>query len=472
MGIKKQMLFFISLFLLALAVRLLPIYLFGGWGITLDMHQYDSLARSLAENRGYRWYTHEEAAQFAKDLAYFGVHVSLPSDPNGIPTSFRAPLYPFFLSLIYRLVALRSRFISARIVQAVLGAGVAIITSLLACVINSTRRQSQIAGGIVAFYTILIFYPLGLVTENLFIPLLLLNLIALVAAGKSNRLPFSALAGFVAGLTALTRSLVVATWPLQVWWLWKYHGGRRKGLFHSTVLILFMLLTTLPWSIRNSLLYKQPVWIETSLGYVLYLGYHPTSTGIVQPSVTMQLISIQDDLVRNRVGMQAAFSFIRSNPRRAITQVIQRLGIMWTFDWREFLFFYQNNYLGQWPPWLLILMLLWLGLPLVFLVIFAIYGLLTHPMTLERILLLGVIICLLLVHVLTLADTRYRLPFIPLLAIFAAQGLTTRPNRLVARRTILASIPFLLIWGNELLTNWGRLTVLLSPGGNATYLGY
>src|SRR5512142_1999297 len=112
----------LRILLVALALRLIPVLLTRQLAIGLDdMFQYDMLARSLASGNGFRWYAPADLARLAP---YLHLDVaSLHLDPRGMLTTFRAPLYPAFLSLIYSLNGINDgRFFVARLAQAFLGA--------------------------------------------------------------------------------------------------------------------------------------------------------------------------------------------------------------------------------------------------------------------------------------------------------------------------------------------------------------
>ena len=145
--------FLAAVFVVALALRLIPVFLTVDVGIALDdMFQYDALAESLLEGRGYTWY-------------------------GGIPTAFRAPLYPLFLAWIYLLFG--HQFLAVRIIQAVMGAFLPLVVYFLGRRVFD-GRVGWIASWVVVFYPMFLVYPLALVTENLFfllVPLMMLYLL-------------------------------------------------------------------------------------------------------------------------------------------------------------------------------------------------------------------------------------------------------------------------------------------------------
>src|SRR3990172_5349535 len=114
--------FALRIYVIALILRLIPVFLARGLGIGLDdMFQYDMLARSIAGGNGYRWYAQTDLNLLASyvDFDLSGVDEYDPA--RGIPTSFRAPLYPSFLAIVYLISGTGfSRFFVARLAQAIL----------------------------------------------------------------------------------------------------------------------------------------------------------------------------------------------------------------------------------------------------------------------------------------------------------------------------------------------------------------
>ena len=181
--------FVIRIYIVALILRLIPILLSRGLGIGLDdMFQYDMLARSLAAGNGFRWYAQQDL-----DLIAPYVNIDLSTvvyDPiRGVPTSFRAPLYPSFLALVYFIVGSdSSRFFAARLAQAILlGAPLAPLTYLVSRRLFpplpsgvAPERAARISAWVIACYPMLLVYPLGLGTENPFFVLLLVSFLFLL----------------------------------------------------------------------------------------------------------------------------------------------------------------------------------------------------------------------------------------------------------------------------------------------------
>ena len=129
----------VRIYLVALVLRLIPVILTRGLGIGLDdMFQYDMLARSLASGNGFRWYAQADLNQLAP-YVNFDLSTVKEYDPiRGIATSFRAPLYPAFLAIVYFFSGTGfERFFAARVVQVIfLGAPLAPLTYLVSARIS------------------------------------------------------------------------------------------------------------------------------------------------------------------------------------------------------------------------------------------------------------------------------------------------------------------------------------------------
>lgn len=484
--------FAFRIFLVAVVLRLIPVIAARGLGIGLDdMFQYDMLARSLASGNGFRWYAQEDLDQLAP-FVDFELSTAKDYDPAlGIRTSFRAPLYPAFLAVVYFFNGMGfSRFFAARLAQAILlGAPLAPLTYFISKLIFPplhidpgaglrSERTARVAAWIVACYPMLLVYPLGLGTENPFFILLLSSFIFLLLSIKQPNTWNLLLSGLFLALTALTRS-VILPFALAAFCLLLYLHKTR-----ALIAILAFVLGVTPWVVRNSLLHQKPTGIETSMGYNLYLGYHPKGDGSFIFGPSLDLLPILDDAERDRIGTTAAIEFIKAQPDRFIPLAINRLGYFFGLEKRVLMYFYANNILGYIPRAALITIAGILLFPFVLTSTFAALGISFLRWKPEHILLVLLFFCYIVPHVFILSEDRFHLALVPYLAILAAQvwvnGLApmavhwneSASGKTMSVLAILAAVLLFVNWGFELHRDADKIVQLLGPNGNQSYFPY
>ena len=468
----------ITIYLIAFSLRVIPVLLAFNLGIGLDdMFQYDMLGRSLAAGAGFEWYAIDDLQRI---LPYVNIDTeSVAYDPAGIATSFRAPLYPGFLGVIYALFGFERRFFFARLFQAAVSALLAPLTFALGKrVVPEDERVANYAAIVVAFYPLLILFPIALATENLFFVLVLAYIVTLLKAGQSGDWRWYLLAGILLGLAALTRSVVLAMLPFSMLWVWVW-ARHRWGAFILPAVVLVMVL---PWVMRNSLLHGQLSTIESSMGYNLYLGYHPEGNGSFQFGISLDLLTILDDAERDRIGTQAAVDFIRDDPTLLVERSFQKLGHFFALERRALTYFYASNFFGFIPRIALVLIFGIFVVPFILIASLAVFALSFQFWTKERVLVVLLSMGYLLPHVVIMAEERFHLTLVPIIAVFAAHAWQMRIEvlrRLRGRQYVFASagaiILFLLLWGNwgwELWSDADKLTVLFGPEGNVAGFSY
>ncbi len=479
--------FAFRIFIIALMLRLIPVLAARGLGIGLDdMFQYDMLARSLASGNGFRWYAQEDLNQLAS-FVEFDLSTVKEYDPIlGIPTSFRAPLYPTFLAAIYFFNGTGfSRFFAARLAQAIfLGAPLAPLTYLVAkqlfplSSLMKDEKAARISAWLVACYPMLLVYPLGLGTENPFFILLLASFFFLLLSIKKPTTFHFLFSGIFLGLTALTRSVILPFALAAFYLLFFYH--RKQALLS---LFAFILVIT-PWIIRNSILHQKPTGIETSMGYNLYLGYHPQGNGSFVFGPSLDLLTILDDAERDRVGTQKALEFIKAKPERFIPLAVNRLGFFFGLEKRVLMYFYSNNIIGYIPLPLLLTISAILLLPFVLISVSAALGVAFLREKPEHILLVLLFMGYILPHVFILSEDRFHLALVPYIAILAAQvwvnGFTplvvhwkeSRIGKVLVGIAVFAAVMLISNWGFELTHDMDKIMQLLGPNGNQSHFPY
>ena len=501
----------VRIYLIALVLRLIPVLLTRSLGIGLDdMFQYDMLARSLAAGNGFRWYAQADLKQL-EPYVDFDLATAKGYDPKyGLYTSFRAPLYPAFLAIVYFFSgAGASRFFAARLVQIIfLGAPLAPLTYLVSKRLTAPlffdetklERSAKLSAWVVACYPMLLVYPLGLGTENPFFVLLLTSFLFLLRSIEQPTKLNLILSGIFLALTALTRSVILPFVGLAIIYVIARSERQRapkqspiykeiasgKTIPRNDVIwlgIAFVLVLT-PWIIRNSLLHQKFTGIETSMGYNLYLGYYPQGNGSFIFGPSLDLLTIMDDAERDEIGTQKALGFIRDQPERMIPLAVNRLGYFFGLEKRVLMYFYSNNLIGYISKPILLVVAAFLLLPFVIISVSAIFGLSFLKWKPQTILLALLLIAYLLPHVFILSEDRFHLALIPFFAILAAQfwaggfkEISAQWNdsltgKLLISLAVIGVFLLFLNWGLELSRDADKIAALFGLNGNQTHFPY
>ena len=486
----------IRIFLIALLIRLIPVIVMRDMGIGLDdMYQYDMLARSIVAGDGYRWYAEKDLPTV---LPYLNLDLSsIEYDLRGVLTSFRPPLYPAFLALIYFVFGVGARrFFMARLVQVVLAATMAPLTYALAHRFFPGREPAaRISAWVVSLYPMLVIYPLSLATENLFFVLVLGSMLALLKAKESLespvvqklnlysvviRLRWFLLSGALLGLTCLTRSVAQVFTVFTAAWVWFFLKERNGAL----VVLLMAGVVVAPWAIRNSLLFGHFTGIESAIGYDLYLGYHPQGTGTFQYPQSLDLMTMMNDAERDQIGIQKTLEFIKADPGRVFYLFFRRSGYFFGLERRALTFFYSNDYFGLiFAPVLGGIFALFC-LPFVLISTSGVAGLALTPWRKENWLMAIFFAGYISPHLLIIAEDRFHLTIVPFLAILSAQCWTggwssmrqlwvvSKAGRVALVLAACAILFLLANWGLELWRDADKLVLLFGQNGNITYFSY
>ncbi len=213
----------LAIFALALAVRFTFLILTGPH-ISTDTSEYEAIGSNIAAGNG------------------FSLSTAMPF----IPTVRRPAAYPAFLAMINgRGPAHRDRVAA---IQIVLDSAVAVAIFLLTAAVP--MRGARIAAAMIyVLHPAAVEAASTILTETLFTFLVVCAALLVIAARKSDRLPFALVAGIIMGLSVLCRPLgaIYAGSAVLVLLAWR---KQPRALVHAAGFATACALVILPWTIR------------------------------------------------------------------------------------------------------------------------------------------------------------------------------------------------------------------------------
>jgi 4-amino-4-deoxy-L-arabinose transferase-like glycosyltransferase len=386
-----------------------------------DESDYDTLAINLAQHA---------------DFAY---------EP-GQPTSLRPPLYPAIVAAVY-LVAGEHNYTAVRVLQAAVGTLTAWIVFALARGLYD-ERTGIVAAAICVCYPSLVAATGVILTETLFTFFLCAACLLLQQCLSRDRLWRFAALGAVLALGALTRSILWLFPPVLLLFLLAFDPNRYFGrrLLHATIAVVAFAVVIAPWAYRNTKLQQTFTAVDVMGGRNFMMGNYEF-TPIDRP---WDAISITGDnawhaVLRahtpeakgatqgqlDKLALKYGLQYVWQHPEQSLARDVAKFFHFWQLE-RELVAGLSLGYWGGLPkPWVLALAAAIVG-SYVSVLSAGILGWALRPPKQWRmhlfLLLIVAFVCG--IHTLVFAHSRYHLPLMPLLGIYAAAAWT-------ARRTLL-----------------------------------
>lgn len=379
----------------------------------------------------------------------------------GRPTSIRPPLYPAFVAGTYTLFGV-GNYQAVRLAQAVLSLLTTLMLYWLGREALSPRGGLWVAG-LYCFYPSMLGMNNMLLTEVLFTFFLVAACLAVVLYYRRASVGWLALAGVLLGLAALTRSVVWLTPPLlAAFVLLTGRGpdagssiGLGKRLLAASAMLLTFSLTLAPWTIRNTLLQKTFITVDTMGGRNLMMGnYEHTPLYRAWDAVTIEgeqswiqvLLRAHPELQDaerttqgqiDKLAMKQGVAFIRENPGLTARRDLVKFLDFWGLE-RELISRAAAGAFGPLPRGAtaaLALLILGSYAALLFL---GVYGAFLAPPADRRVhwFLLAVLAFVTAVHTLVFGHSRYHLPLMPLVLLYAASAILSWRSIWQRRRSL------------------------------------
>ena len=253
---------------------------------------------------------------------------ALASDPfwGGDEPYWQPPLYIYLLTFVCWLLP-TSYFIGIRLVHASLG----VLSCLLVYALARHafgEQVGRIAGVMAALCGSLLYFEGELLAVSVEVFLNLLLLYGLLLAWRRDRGRDWVLAGFIAGLAALTRPtilLFIATFC--VWALWHRRTSAYRPLFSFVVPIALVIL---PVTYRNWTIEPDLVFISSNAGVNFYIGNNVDYERTVSLRPGMQWEAMISEAAHSRHETAAARSdfFLSKALNYITTQPLDYLGLL------------------------------------------------------------------------------------------------------------------------------------------------
>jgi 4-amino-4-deoxy-L-arabinose transferase-like glycosyltransferase len=417
-----------GLCLAGLLLRLLLVWQCANAPLVADMQEYYDRARFIVE------------------------HHALFNDAS------RGPIFPLLLAPLLKAFGTHA-VLAIRIANALIGSLCIALTAALGDQLVG-RRWALVGAAIVAFYPTWILYTVFVLSE---IPFTLFVLLAFWLWTRQRRWAAPA-TGVIVALSAQTRTPGVAIFAgmlsaglLELYSAPRDELARRLQVRRLLGFVSAFALAMAPWTLRNALEFHAFIPVDASAGANVFIGNNPIASGRwSNASATFVAAHSNGD------PLSAGLAFIWSHPWQATGLAVKKVGILLGLEGHEETFVQSFNYFGARTSgmiWLWGVAIL-AAFPLV--VMAAVAGLCEPWLFSSRLKssILFTSMFVVVAHVITFAESRYHLPWVPLLGILAAAGVAPgTPPWSVGRRAICAAVIFILCvhWISQLPESIGRI---------------
>ncbi len=252
------------------------------------------------------------------------------------PTAFIAPGYPLFVAGIFKLFGVYS-FGSALMIMLL-----QIAINLLAIWWVMTiadelfdRRTALVAGWVWTCSPALLFLPTIFWDTSISVCALLGVMKLALRIRRQPSMGLWVLLGICCGVTGLINpALILVLAGIIGWAAWETRGRSRYG---AGVAVVVAMAVFSPWPIRNARVFHAFVPLRTTVGFELWMGNHPGSTGFLDESL-FPTFNKQELTDYNRMGeiaytrhkSELATSYIVEYPGRFAELTLRRIFRFWT----------------------------------------------------------------------------------------------------------------------------------------------
>jgi 4-amino-4-deoxy-L-arabinose transferase-like glycosyltransferase len=278
-----------------------------------------------------------------------------PATEPDAPTAHWSYLYTIYITTVYALFG--EHALAARVIQAII---TGILQPLLGYLLADRLfgvRAGLVAAALTAFYAYFIFYSATLMTEAFYITTILLSLyLAILIVGELKKKShlnivvnrsgdnesFGKVYALLAALgvslaaTVLLRQLSMLFLPVLFLWMW--WSVNRKHTLPLLLPFVIVVITILPFTIYNFIRFDRFVLLNTNAGFAFFWGNHPIygtefipilPSGQYQALIPAELTNL-DEAALEQALLRKGLEFIWQDPVRYLRLSISRIPVFFT----------------------------------------------------------------------------------------------------------------------------------------------
>lgn len=359
------------------------------------------------------------------------------------PTSYRAPLYILFLIPFYALFGAAHYAWPLGLAQTAVGLASVYLVYLIGKEWRS-KAVGLLGASFMAVYPYDLYHDTQFYITFLFTFFLLLTVLGFLRLERAPKTGTAVLNGLWIGLAMLATSGPMAFFaPLACAWLWRRWGSLKKALSYSAVMAATAFLVMTPWICRNFAVQHAFVPLTTDSGRVFYKAYNDDAIGMMLDGLWVDATpeppdgppSPMDGVRLSGCGFMRGYSetassrfygdlaraWVAKHPGTTALLAAMKFNLLW----RPWMYPPKSAEGGTGTIVLSAAFMDWAyALSYGFLFLFAAFEALTETRA-ERgrtWLFLAAALAFTLTYVITVAGTKYRVPFDSLMAVLAAAG--------------------------------------------------
>jgi tetratricopeptide (TPR) repeat protein len=360
---------------------------------------------------------------------------------------FMGPLYPYLLGFVYFLFG--PGLLVPRLLQILLGLANCVLVFLIGRRVFG-RAVALVAAGLLALYKPEIFYEQTLLMEVLAGSLGLVAVYLILLADEQHKMWMWVVVGGVLGLAALTRANVLLFVPFVLVWCFLRKGNTssarsvKQRLGICGLVVLGVIAGILPGTVHNFLAEHDFVLTTSNAGFNFYIGNNEKAKGkfLIPMNVDMDNDPSGARIAERTLGREVltssevsafwnrqAINFIRNKPGVFLKLVMLKFYYFWGRE--EIPQIYDLKFMAGLTPllrWPLVGYALLSPLAILGIVLALVYR--SRAKTLLMLFALAYVVSIIPFFI----TSRYRIPVVPFLALFAASALVIFIQALMKRK--------------------------------------